>query len=405
MLIGLLSIPLLINGIGIERFGLLSIAWMLVGYFGVLDMGIGRALTQKVADRVGQGKTKNLKSLIASSLTLIFVFGMLGSALLYELSGMIVYQWLTISSEILEESFNAFFWLSLTIPIVILSNGFLGVLEGQQYFGWTAIIRAPLGVMMFLAPLIVMHWSIQLDMLIQSLFLVRAFFLIVTMLVVSYTTKTFTGWESELSELKSLFSYGGWVTLSNLISPLMVYFDRFYIGAVLSVAVVAFYTTPFDLLTKALIIPFALIGVMFASFAAEWKQNANKVKRQFKYSVLIVILFMFPFSLLVALFANELMSLWLGSEFAQESYQIVQWIALGIFFNAVAMTPFAFIQAIGRADLTAKLHLLELPIYLLILWYAVEQFGLLGAAIAWVVRVLVDSILLFFLSYYLMKEK
>lgn len=394
MLIGIAAIPILIDGMGLERFGMLSIAWMLVGYFGLLDMGLGRALTQKIADRIGCRNVVNLKPLIWKTLGLVGIFGLLGCLALSLMANWLVYDLFNISAIYQQETVLGIYWLAITIPFVIVSTGLLGVLEGQQYFGWTAIVRAPLGVLMFLAPLITLQWTASLEWILASLFMVRVTAWVGLMLITAYTLRGYPGWKTDVNELKSLFAFGGWITVSNIISPMMVYFDRFYIAAVLSVAVVAFYTTPFDLLTKALVVPFALVGVMFASFATDWQQDKLKVVKQFKLSILAVIIVMVPFSLITLFFAKFAMTLWLGEDFAAQSYEIVQWLSVGILLNAIAMVPFALIQAAGRADITAKLHLIELPFYAFLLWLLVAEYGLIGAAMAWVLRVALDALVL-----------
>ena len=60
--------------------------------------------------------------------------------------------------------------------------------------------------------------------------------------------------------------------------------------------------------------------------------------------------------------------------------------------------PYAFIQGAGRPDLTAKLHLVELPLYLILLVIAIEMAGIEGAAMAWTCRFVVDSLLMYFLA-------
>lgn len=49
LIIAALTVPGLISIVGTERFGLLALAWGLIGYAGALDLGIGRALTQRIA--------------------------------------------------------------------------------------------------------------------------------------------------------------------------------------------------------------------------------------------------------------------------------------------------------------------------------------------------------------------
>src|SRR5215471_13808988 len=51
MTVGLVAIPILVRGIGVARFGVLSLASVLIGYFSLFDRGIGRALTKLVAEK------------------------------------------------------------------------------------------------------------------------------------------------------------------------------------------------------------------------------------------------------------------------------------------------------------------------------------------------------------------
>ena len=48
------TVPILIHRLGTERFGVLTLIWLIVGYFSIFDLGLGRALTQLLADRLGR---------------------------------------------------------------------------------------------------------------------------------------------------------------------------------------------------------------------------------------------------------------------------------------------------------------------------------------------------------------
>ncbi|OZA79504.1 MAG: hypothetical protein B7X64_09645, partial [Halothiobacillus sp. 39-53-45] len=49
-------------------------------------------------------------------------------------------------------------------------------------------------------------------------------------------------------------------------------------------------------------------------------------------------------------------------------------------------------------DITAKIHLIELPLYAAALILLAQQFGITGAAMAWFGRVLFDTVLLYFIA-------
>ncbi len=58
MIVGLVSIPLLIKNVGLERFGILTIVWAVIGYFSLFDFGLSRVVTAKVASLRREKKTR-----------------------------------------------------------------------------------------------------------------------------------------------------------------------------------------------------------------------------------------------------------------------------------------------------------------------------------------------------------
>jgi hypothetical protein len=60
--------------------------------------------------------------------------------------------------------------------------------------------------------------------------------------------------------------------------------------------------------------------------------------------------------------------------------------------------PFALVQSAGRADITGKQHFLEMPFYLAAVLYLIVHFGIVGTAVAWLLRSASDCILLFLLA-------
>jgi O-antigen/teichoic acid export membrane protein len=63
--------------------------------------------------------------------------------------------------------------------------------------------------------------------------------------------------------------------------------------------------------------------------------------------------------------------------------------------NSLAQVPFALIQGFGRPDITAKFHVFELFLYVPLVWLLIKNLGIMGGALAWTFRVILDSVLLF----------
>jgi O-antigen/teichoic acid export membrane protein len=194
--------------------------------------------------------------------------------------------------------------------------------------------------------------------------------------------------------VKPLFSFGGWMTISNIVGPLMVYLDRFIIGAVISVTAVAYYATPYEMVTKLWIISGALIASLFPAFASYHNDDVSRTIQLFTKSIAAIFIAIFPIVLIIVTFSQEGLMIWLGKDFAKNSSLVLQWLAAGVFINCLAQVGFALIQGRGRPDITAKIHLLELIFYLPLLWWALKQYGIVGAAVSWALRVAIDGLML-----------
>lgn len=405
LLVGLASIPLIVRGFGVERFGVLTLAWAVIGYFSLFDMGIGRALTQSMAARLASAAAPDVARLVWTSLALMLIFSLVGAAIVAVLSPWFVTSVLNMPQTLREETIAAFILLAATIPAVVLISGLVGILTALQRFGLINALRIPMGVMIYLVPLAILPWSQSVMHVCTGLFLVRMLFLVLHAAACfrAYPPLwTYRGFAR--SEVRGLAGFGGWMTVTNVVGPLMVYMDRFVIGAVLTLAAVAYYVTPYEIVTRLLVIPSAVVAVLFPVFAAAHAATSNHAANVYSIGARAVLGIMAPIVLVLVVFAKEGLRLWLGDDFAQQSTAILQWLAIGVFINSYAQVPFAFIQGIGRADITAKLHLLELPLYFALMFWLLNMLGTMGVALAWLLRTVTDAALLTGAAHRLSKD-
>ena len=394
LLAGLIFFPLIVKAYGLERFGLLSLAWALVGYFGLFDFGLSRTLTQMVSVLLAKKQTdRQVAELIRTCFRVMWLFGLLGGLVLWLSSQYLVSNLLHVSHSLQYETIAAFSLLATMIPIVVHTSAMRGVLEALHLFKVASIIRTVMGVGTFIGPFIASYFSDSLLGAIYALLVVRILVWILHLKAIRNTgilTKHGRAFASEW--LRPLFSFGGWMSLSNIISPLMVYLDRFIVVSLLGAASVAFYVAPYEVITKMLVIPAAISSVLFPLFAKEWESQPLRSAVILNQGIRYTLLLLYPACILLVYFAQEWLSVWLGEEFSANGRLVVLWLTAGILVNSSAQILFAKIQGAGRSDVTAKLHLLELIPYFIVLWWALSEYGIAGAAFAWFARVLLDMI-------------
>jgi O-antigen/teichoic acid export membrane protein len=168
------------------------------------------------------------------------------------------------------------------------------------------------------------------------------------------------------------------------------------VSAIVSTTAVALYATPYEVISRLLLIPGALAGVLFPVFASNHTTDNRQAIQLLNRGLTATIFLLFPITFAAILFAEVGLRRWLGPGFAGDSVTVARWLAIGVFINGVAYVPSALLQGIGRPDIGAKLGLIELPLHVTALIVLIRMYGLPGAAIASTLRVGVDCFLHFF---------
>ncbi|MGH9160734.1 MAG: flippase [Vicinamibacteraceae bacterium] len=395
MLVGVFAIPYLIDGMGKDRFGLLAIIWMGVGYFSFFDMGLGRALTKLVAEHLGREQDWDLAGIIWTALCLILGLGVLGMVVVLLLVEPLILHVLNVPPGLESEGIASFRLLAAGIPIVIATSALIGILEAHHRFAKIALVRVPLGVMTFLGPVVSLQFTPSLIGATSALIAARtAAFVLYYASAAQVSPSLRRPMGITRRHLRPLLSFGGWLTVSNVTGPLMVYFDRFFVGAMMSMTAVAYYVTPYEVLSRLQMLPRSVTGVLFPALTTAIAGNRARLPTLYGQALRALLLLTLPLISGAFLFAPEALQLWLGDDFRIAATPVVRWLALGWMINVLTRPCVIILQSAGRPDLVAKAHAAELCLYVILLWALTREFGIAGTASAWFFRVLVDALIM-----------
>lgn len=401
----LIAIPFILGGLGTARFGVLLLVWALIGYFGLLDLGLGRALTQMTADRLGAGRAEEIPSLVWSGLALMAALGAVGGLLLAGIAGPLVRGLLAVPEMYREEVITCLRVVAFGMPLIVVAGGLTAMLAGYQEFPLINGLRIPFSALNNLGQAVVATLWPDLAAVAAVLVIARILNAVVLFWfcrrLVPFPNRAAL-WRTE--QARMLLRFGGWITVSNVIGPFMVYLDRFVIGTMISMSAVAYYATPHEAMMRLWVVPGAIVGVLFPAFATVLQQDRQRVVRLFNCGLAANLLLLFPPTVILVGFAEPLLDAWLGPDFAAQSTPVLQIMAAAVLINSLARMPSALVQSAGRPDLTAKLHLVELVPYLFLLAWWTEMWGIVGAAMVWALRVAVDGLVLGVLAKRLLPE-
>jgi len=356
-----------------------------------------------VAETLGRGEYERVSELTwTAALTQTF-FGLLGALVLIMMTPLLTESILKIPSPLEGEAKSMFYILALLIPLLLVSNSFQGVLEASQRFDLVNGVRVLASSATFLVPLLGVLFGWSLSGIMALIVLVRAVALAV------YWRLCFRPYPTlrrvtrpQKRVLRSFITFGGWVTVSSTVTPILAYLDRFIIGMLLGMSALAYYTAPYELVRRLGIVATSLATTIFPAFSAlKGSEQHEKLERLFERSVRFLLLSVGPLTGIVVTLAEDILSLWLDPSFARESAFVFQILACGLFVNSIAWIPFSLLQALGRADVPPKFQVAMLPVQVVLLVSLTSKWGLTGTALAVAIRLAVDAMFLFLVSYHL----
>ena len=390
LLLALVLTPVLVGQMGIERWGLFTLALALVGVFGVFDLGVGAALTRALSTRIGAGEQEGATELAGAAITALALVSSVVAAVAFAFVPVLVQRILNTPPELQAEAVAAFRLLCLAAPLVVVNAALWGMLAAYQRFRAVNLVTIPVSTFYYLGPVLVLLVWQSLVGVILALLACR---LANTVSYLWLARRDLPGLAPALPRwalVGPLVRMGGWMSASGILTQALLYADRFLIGALLTLSAVAFYATPLDLVMRTWILPVAVVQALMPAMASAYATHAVATAGLLRRGALLTLAAVLPACLVLVAAGPWLLGLWLGAEFEAGGGRVLQILAVGVFFSCAAFAPGALLDAIGRPDVNAKWQLAQASLFLPLSALLLVWFGIEGAATAWAARCATD---------------
>jgi len=390
------TMPKLVAFLGETSFGLFSLAWVVIGYLSFLDIGVNRAATKFVSEHLAGQDDASVREVVRTAFVTNLALGVAGGLLVVLASPYLLHSAFKVSGSLSSQARLAFYAVALAVPVLLVQGIFRAVLSSYQRFGWinsvnAVTITAQWGVAALLA------WKgygvalVVFATVIARLIATAAYGLLLRRILPDLQL-----FRAKMGGLSKLLKFGGWVSVSQIISPVLVYLDRMLIASFISLGAVTLYAVPYEMMTRLRIIPSSLVTTLYPAFSERGTggQEAN-LQRLYEGSVRYLLLLVVPAIVFLVVLGPDLLTIWMGASFAKQTSVVLQILGIGVLLNCMANVPYNALQALGRPDLTGMFHLLELPFYGVLCVFLIPRWGIDGAALANSIRISVDALLLF----------
>jgi O-antigen/teichoic acid export membrane protein len=391
-LLALVTVPAYLHLVGLPRYGVLAIAWVILGYFGLFDLGLGRATSHRIAELRDDTPHARLVALDTALVTNL-VIGVIGGLILWPVAWYLFAHSVDMAPELRHEAIAAAPLLGLAVPVSTSIGVLTGALTGRERFLQANRISVASTSLFQILPLALAWYATPaLPLLIGAAILARGIGMVMLWRACHREFGAVSGRLWDRAQLRRLLSYGGWVTLTAMFGPILIFADRFLIGAVISAAAVAIYVIPLEMMRRLAGVSGAMANALFPRLALASSAESLKLSAQ---SVGVLYAALTPVVAGAIFLISPAIRLWLGEEVGRQSAPLAQMFLVAYWINLFAQVPYTRLQAQGRPDLVGKIMLAETPVYVAAMWFALTAFGLWGAACTFAARSTIDTVIMF----------
>ena len=391
MMIALLTVPLYLQYIGAERYGVLAVIMALLGYFGFFDFGFGRAIAQRMASLTSANDVER-SNLLWTALTITFLLGIVGSLFLWLFADYILTHLIEMSESNRKEAASAVGWLLLALPILFPASVLQGALQARLRFvelNFVQVVGSTTGQLLPLG--VAVSGNTELNALVPAVLASRLLTMSLLYAQCRKHVPIIGRPVIDRTHLKPMMAYGGWISVMTFLAPLLVTIDRLIIATIGGAKAVAYYTVPYDLVARMMVIPGSLSSALFPRLAAADEHQGRDMANR---ATNILIAFMTPVVIAALFLIQPFLELWVGADFSLASQGVAEIILIGVWVNAVVIPHHSRFLATSSPKKVVGIFLFEIPVYIGMLWIGLTNWGIVGAAAAWSLRVLLDTVLL-----------
>lgn len=390
--ISIIAVPVYIDLLGVEAFGLIGFFTMLLATLQLLEFGFGVVINREIAQTCSAPERfQNTRDLVRSLEAVYWLLGLLLAGLVYGAAPFIATQWLNHEHQSTEQVVNALQLMGLIIAFqwpVSLYVGCLTGLERQVLLNLLQIVFGTLrtagavGVLWWVSPTLDAFFTWQLAAAAVSV----ASFAIVCWRVLPHRRRPA---RFSLTALRGVWRFAMGLGATGVVTFLLSSLDRLILSRLISLTAFGYYNVANQMDAASRMLPTAVFQALFPRFSAlcaqeQWKE-AELIALYHQGSQLISLM-VFPAAITLSLFSMEIFHLWLQNyEVARFAAPIASVLVLGSALNAALGIPYVMTVARGWSMYGFYQNLVSATVIVPLMLVLVWTHGALGAAAAWLV--------------------
>jgi O-antigen/teichoic acid export membrane protein len=399
ILISLVTTPFIVLKLTDEGYGVFALLTGLVGYYSLLDLGLGQGVTKFVAEYKAKGDNDGINQAINAAIWIQLILGLVASTLLVVYADPIL-TLLRVSPQYWTDAKVSLYAAALGFFFTMIAGTLSSALMGLQRYDITSTVGAVTSAALNILIVIALYIGFGLR---QAMYLTLLSGLMLLIFYFFYLRRHLPTWRlpvlPDRPHLVSLFRYSIYMFISKISSIFSNYIVRFVVGFFLGPASVTYYVVTSRLVNTMSSLLYNAVTVLFP-FASEvgTRGEQAQVNRLYIESSRLLAAFAFPLLLLTTVFAKPILSIWMGPEFAEKSWMVLSILSLVGLINTLSTVPNLLAMGLGHSRIIGLFSVITLLFYIILLPPLTQWAGVTGTAAAMLAATFPGILLIIYLT-------
>jgi len=382
LVLPLAASPYIVRQLGVDAFGVLSLASAVIGYLAILDLGMGTATIKYIADYYAEGDFQSIAKVIGTSIVIYTGLGLVGTIIILATANLIVTRLLQVPVNLVSPTLFVFYLSSLGFLVNMPLTVFNAIPNALQRFDILVKQNLVLGTVATLGQVVLLALGYSLKALISLNVVISAVGVLV-FVVVSRRLLPGVSFRPvfDVPTAKRVLRFSSMKVISIISGHVVFQLDKLLVATFLPLASVTYYVVSLSLAQKIItVIP----NVTTAVFPAVSEFKADKARLNDLYFRVskAVLLLVLPMAVALLVFADKVLGFWMGPEFATHGAAALKFMVMAFLLASFAAVPDIFAGALGRPGIPAFFSAIGAVLNLGLALLLIPRYGISGPALA-----------------------
>src|SRR3989344_9202513 len=382
LLLSLISIPIFINKLGFEQYGLFILINTFLNYINVINSGINTALIKYLTEATSFNNKNIISDYISSGLFINILLGIIEGVLLIIGSIFFIRISNNFNLNLINIYYHSIYICALILLIYSVGDTFWTQLIAIQKFEYANIKELLIGGIQLLGGIVLIYNNGS----ILSLFYLK---LIITLLYLSIfyiISKKILSFKFSFVLKKNLiilFKFGIFKTLFEITNQFIFNLDKLFLSIYFPISQLPYYSIPLSIVQRVTFITMNFTPPTFPMLVQlRVGYNLEKAKKGYLYiskALNILIIFFFTF---ICFNSKKILTILINNDFANKSNLILSIISLAYLIFSFAALPTVYFESKGKPLIPFVFSILTLLIQIPLFIFLILSLAGIGTSIS-----------------------